>query len=299
MITEKESDIIKYIRSISMLCIVLCHIQQVYDNKWAWVFNIGVQIFLAISGWLYGNKNIINWEKWYLEKIKRLYIPYIIYIFIIFIVYKIFIIDIFSFKHLIIYFLDIQWILGSVKGLSHLWFMTAIAICYSLTPVLQYIKNKNFTLKSLYSLSTIGLLNFFIFKIYLSIFSPLFIYTFIYLFANINTKQQKIYLVGIISFFIYTLVTINWISILNYTNYLNILFHVSLGLLCVILPINFSNHIKSITVLPIVRLFDKYSYYIYITHHIFILGPLSCAFITNNILYNVFIILSLTCISTL
>ena len=80
MLNNNESCIITYIRVFAMFLIVICHLQQAYDNKWAWVFNVGVQVFLAISGWLYGNKNIVNWGKWYKDKIMKLYVPYIIYV---------------------------------------------------------------------------------------------------------------------------------------------------------------------------------------------------------------------------
>ena len=301
MISKQESFVIVYVRSIAMFCIVLCHIQQAYNSKWAWIFNVGVQIFLAISGWLYGNKNISNWRKWYIDKLKKLYIPYISYVAIIFMVYKIFAIDCFSLKALIIYLLDLQWLLGSVDGLTHLWFMTAIAICYIITPILQYLKNKDRASLGLFLLSIVGILNFFIFKIYLSIFSPLFVYIYIYMFVCLSPKQQRIYLSSIIIAFIYVLLNIDWIFILDYTNYINLLFHVLLGLLCVILPIKIVNKMNNelIVVYPLVGLLDKYSYFVYITHHIFMLGPLSIAFFTSNILFNIIIMLILTCLTTL
>ena len=87
MISKIEINIIRYIRSYALFSIIACHFLQVYNNKWAWVLNVGVQIFLAISGYLYGNKNIVDWSKWFKDKIKKLYIPYIIYIILIFSIY--------------------------------------------------------------------------------------------------------------------------------------------------------------------------------------------------------------------
>ena len=37
-----------------MVSIVTCHFMQSLGNHWAWVFNIGVQVFLLMSGFLYG-----------------------------------------------------------------------------------------------------------------------------------------------------------------------------------------------------------------------------------------------------
>lgn len=53
-----ESAAISYLRIWAFLCIITCHFLQYYENNLAWVLNIGVQIFLAISGILYGRKDI-------------------------------------------------------------------------------------------------------------------------------------------------------------------------------------------------------------------------------------------------
>lgn len=45
---------ISFIRLISFLLIITCHIQQYLNIVLAWWFNVGVQIFLCISGYLYG-----------------------------------------------------------------------------------------------------------------------------------------------------------------------------------------------------------------------------------------------------
>ena len=39
-----------------MLSIILCHILQYFDNELAWWFNVGVQVFLFMSGFLYGKR---------------------------------------------------------------------------------------------------------------------------------------------------------------------------------------------------------------------------------------------------
>ena len=103
-------------------------------------------------------KDITNWKKWY-DKIFKLYISYIIYVLLIFVVYRLFSINTFSVKDLVIYVFDSQWILGDVQGFFHFWFMTAIALCYMLAPILQYISNKGYI--SICSLlpSFVGLLN--------------------------------------------------------------------------------------------------------------------------------------------
>ena len=80
MLTDSESKAVVFIRSFSMLAIVACHIFQVYHNQWAFVLNIGVQVFLVLSGFLYGHKQIDNWKDWCLARIRRLYIPMFVFL---------------------------------------------------------------------------------------------------------------------------------------------------------------------------------------------------------------------------
>lgn len=296
MISKIESNIIRYIRSFALFSIIACHFLQVYNNKWAWVLNVGVQIFLAISGYLYGNKNIVDWSKWFKDKIKKLYIPYIIYIILIFPIYQLFTDNVFNLRNLLVYICDLQWILGSVEGLAHLWFMTAIALCYTLTPFLQKIRNK--VSIAFLALMILGILNIMVLKMFLGIFSVVFIYCFTYLYVSLNEKQKNFCTQCMIGLFILLLLIIDWRIILDYTNNINKLFHIILGLLCVIVPMQFLKNCFLSNVSSFILKTDEYSYFVYITHHVFILGPLSIAFLTNSIYVNVIIILFMTIISS-
>lgn len=57
----KSKDVsIQMIRILSMASIILCHLVQELNNstiaKTGQIFNVGVYIFLFLSGWLYGQK---------------------------------------------------------------------------------------------------------------------------------------------------------------------------------------------------------------------------------------------------
>lgn len=75
-LTRSQSTAISYLRVLALIMIVSCHFLQKLDNKWAWVLNIGVQIFFLISGYLYGFKQIDNWILWLIKRIRKVYIPY-------------------------------------------------------------------------------------------------------------------------------------------------------------------------------------------------------------------------------
>ena len=49
---------ISYIRVIAMFMIILCHFLQYYDNVLAQWFNVGVQIFLVLSGFYMETKKL-------------------------------------------------------------------------------------------------------------------------------------------------------------------------------------------------------------------------------------------------
>ena len=57
------------IRLISTIFIVTCHIMQYNNFVLAWWFNVGVQIFLCMSGFLYGQKIIDNQIGFYKKNI--------------------------------------------------------------------------------------------------------------------------------------------------------------------------------------------------------------------------------------
>lgn len=108
IILENESRAIKYIRVGSMLAIVICHILQSYTNRWAFVFNIGVQVFLVLSGYLYGKKIVTNWKQWALGRVKRVYVPMFLFLIIVLPLYLIFHREVFSWKPYALNYLNLQ-----------------------------------------------------------------------------------------------------------------------------------------------------------------------------------------------
>lgn len=79
LISEYESNAIRIIRTLAMLSIVTCHFLQAYANNLCWTFNIGVQIFFVLSGYLYGHKDVDNWPRWFINRFIKIFIPVYIY----------------------------------------------------------------------------------------------------------------------------------------------------------------------------------------------------------------------------
>ncbi|MCF2660187.1 hypothetical protein JQM83_13475 [Parabacteroides distasonis] len=64
-----------------MIMIVICHMLQYYDNELSRWFNVGVQIFFVISGFLYGSKYVHNPILFLKKAAIKIFIPYYVFIF--------------------------------------------------------------------------------------------------------------------------------------------------------------------------------------------------------------------------
>ena len=82
---------ISLIRLISIIFIILCHFFQYFDHFLAWHFNIGVQLFLIISGFLWGYERYKNFDiaRWW-KSTKKIMFDYILVCIITFLLNKIF-----------------------------------------------------------------------------------------------------------------------------------------------------------------------------------------------------------------
>lgn len=79
---KKDIQFAEVIRFLGVILILLCHYTEqsvnVLLNMSAQFLNIGVSIFIILSGFLFGvregGKNALSW---YIRRIKRIYIPYV------------------------------------------------------------------------------------------------------------------------------------------------------------------------------------------------------------------------------
>lgn len=144
MQTEGKKDrifFISWLRAISVVLILLCHFTQTHSNAYvvmtSQIFNVGVNIFIVISGFLFGRLGVTKpYGKWIIRRAKRIYFPF--WLFLIFI----------SLVHLcqgypiqglplIKSILGVHGFSYVFPGFAHTWFITAILLCYALTPVMD------------------------------------------------------------------------------------------------------------------------------------------------------------------
>lgn len=134
-------EFISYLRVFGMVCILLCHYVQEIPNglvqSTAQVFNIGVFLFFIISGFCFGIQGEIKSAgKWYLKRLKRIYIPYEIFLLMYFALFLILGKRIF-WRDWGMYALGMQGDYFRIPGIEQTWFITPLIVCYLLTPLIS------------------------------------------------------------------------------------------------------------------------------------------------------------------
>ena len=110
---SNESKAISSIRVLSTMMIVLCHIFQGLNNELAWWFNIGVQIFLFMSGFLIANSYYKSTWEYLKKRIVRVIVPYWIFLVLALPLYYLVGIEI-NIEQILIYLLGIQGFKGAL-----------------------------------------------------------------------------------------------------------------------------------------------------------------------------------------
>ena len=138
---------ISFCRYIAMNFIVACHVLQYYDNELAWWFNCGVQIFICISGFLYGQRRIDNGYSFIKRRFIKILSSYYVCLLIDVVLLYIFSDQVVDIKDIIL----MVFCKGTIAGLGHLWFVGTILFCYLLTPILSQVyefqNRKNFKIE--------------------------------------------------------------------------------------------------------------------------------------------------------
>lgn len=280
---------ISFTRAIAMLSIFLCHILQAYNNILGGWLDVGVQIFFFLSGYLYGNKIIINIKNFYCKNIFKILIPY--YIFITFILIALYIIGQTLTINDIINALILK---SSIPGTQHLWFIRFILICYLFIPIFQKILNlfEKFNRKHLllYILLFVVLIELF-FSGFVRITGAWFV---CYFGGMAYSKLEKMNLLDkflLILIFLFA-IFLSFIRIYAYYNldlsyciyrYIWCYQHIFLGITIFIFARTIYLKIQDFLNLKKILLFsDKYSYYFYIVHYSLIVGCFSLIQIITN-----------------
>lgn len=309
----KRDDAISLARFIAMIFIISCHIMQYYGHELAWWFNVGVQMFLFISGYLYGRRNEIEPLSFYKKSFIKILTDYYIYILIVVCVI------LFTNKIPLI-FTDIFRLFtfsGTIKGLGHLWFISTILFCYLITPLLIKIINeieKKNNFMYIIEIIFILIVTELTCSLFFNYFNGAWINCYILGLLIYRLKNNKVKIWNITKWIILLLsfvmniiqIYISYFSDLKFIGAYELLFtkwcnyaHVLLGIVLVMLIIKIFNKInyKPSILTKILKLSDKYSYDIYIVHQFFILGEYSILKFCNSKIIGIVIVVIITILS--
>lgn len=315
-----NSKAVSSIRLIALCMIVSCHIFQGENMVLAWWFNVGVQIFLFMSGFLYGTKNIDHASVWLKKRLIRIIVPYYLLLAIVIVFYLIFARNLLNVTALLTNLLLLQGFGVGLGGIEHLWFISYILLCYLITPILQaadfsnpkntkgkYVIQLIFLLVILQVLNYANVINISIPNISSYIIGYYFSRRHFYYEKYQNLLQDGSAKRSVIGIFTACILTTPLVVYLEYfyngflfsffVPYKDILFawnHTLLGVtLFLAMYLLFDSLYRKKTYQPLDRIAkwgDTYSYHVYLTHQIFILGQFSLLAVTPNKFLNITII---------
>ncbi|MCM1540497.1 MAG: acyltransferase [Blautia sp.] len=311
------------LRVTALLLVIWCHILEHVSMRVRWVgpignyFSVGVQIFLLLSGYLYGKKADVPKTPFVIRNVVKILKDYYIH-------YAIFIIPLCL---LLKEYTVNRWFLWrvltgarTIGNEAHLWYIPYILLCYLITPALYDIREWMSRGRYL-GLKLIGLI--FLIEItfitYDSYFIPAWICCYV---IGYFAPKLKEYYAGLFCrkvFVVVTLVSIvaNGIKyVLVYVygygeEYLNLAikdcsWQAQLLKQCyhwsaILLAITISGVVYAILShvrfrkkgKKILDICDKYSYDIYLCHMLYVKGMLSTVFLTDSLILNLLITFAL------
>ncbi len=305
----KKDYSVSLARFIAMCFVIVCHIMQrdsvatVFSGvriEWANWFNVGVQMFLFISGYLYGKRKNIQADAFYGKAFIKIISNY--YVFVIAASAAFYILPKTS--------IGISSIVKMLTfsgapvelGLGHLWYIKTILFCYLLTPLFSCIidasdggKLPSFCIKSVIIIGLVQILTMLHFKNFGASYVVCYLVGMICGMAEEKTNKfiPAVNAIALVMCIILLSLQIKYsnTSDAEAPKIIRILYeticdygHVFLGIVLVAVARLIYKKLfnKSKYLVRILDWSDKYSYDVYLVHTIFILSPYACAEFINN-----------------
>lgn len=296
---------ISAVRSLAFMSIILCHIFQYFGIELAWWFNVGVQVFLCMSGFLYGKKKIEGVLYFYKKQLIKILVPYYLVI-----LFMIGVEACFARNQLsIVRIINVVLCHGTLAGGEHLWFIATILFCYLLLPLLNLINSKIDEIQNIYKKAIAFCIVFAGLSLFVRLFVNYFNAAWIACFylgtvlgKNDNKNKQikeMLFLTPSTLILVGTQIVLNYVIKIDGLGSLYKVFcdygHTFLGatlliaLLMFFRTVNMPKIVKSI-----VAFLDSVSYEGYLVHQFFILGPLTVFNRMNSIPNAIIMIIIMT-----
>ncbi len=296
---------------VATFFIILCHILQHFNIELAWWFNVGVQMFLFISGYLYANKKIKDPIEFYKKTFIKILLDYYIYIFIFIIGFAIVNGRMMDFEST----MGLLTFSSTVYGVNHFWFIPYILFCYLLTPLFSLVLDKiekKTSSKKVICVALLLLVVYVAVYYFASYFKPAYIVCFVLgMILKRLEKRKPMWLASKVLIIILAMIMNGWQIYIVYmkggelpkefTAYA----HVLLGIVVTYLlkdgfslvgNLARSKRLKQITNRAL-DISDKYSYDVYIVHHIYIISRISLYAVLGGVIRPTIAILFLIVVS--
>ena len=265
----------------------------------AWWFNVGVQIFFCISGYLYGQKKSFLPLNFYKRRFKKILHPYWIIVAIFGVVEVAFFRNDFSIKH----FIGALLCRTTISGGEHLWFIPVILMCYVITPLLNAVRDRKASNGLKDVIITVFITTLF-FGLFASSFNPAWMSCYVLGFWIGVNKQEHFFsenaflvIFGILAIplnliqaYLSYLLKPEFINGRIYAYWCNYN-HVWLGIFIFLALMMITRNVRwGVNSRKVLDLADRYSYETYLVHQFFILGPMSLMAVTSWLPLNIIII---------
>lgn len=313
---------ISFVRLIAMIIIFICHVmmQDEFHSTikgaeigWGYWFTVGVQMFLFISGFLYGKKENIYIVEFYSKSMPKLLVNY--YVFVLVMLVVIHFSPLMSITSENVF--KLLTFSGTVPGLGHLWFIPTILFCYLLLPIFSEIiksidkhRDFRFIVESMILILIVHL----VVKLFLSKFSPAwincFVFGMLYSKSEKRKKCKKLFIImSVIACLVFVPIQFKidyWYKgelpgFISYRYWIFIHYvRVFLGIVLVILfRFIYNKFFINHSSYYILNWSDKYSYDFYLVHHIFVYSAFSIVHFISNHWIAIPLALTLTIISSI
>ena len=179
---------ISLIRLVATFFIITCHFMQYFAIELAWWFNVGVQIFLCMSGFLYGRRDKISDDlAFYKNNLIKIMVDYYVVVIPVILLQIVFTPEQISIKTIINVLITYR----TLSGGGHLWYIPYCLFCYLITPFLsRYFEDKKHAIRRFLLL---GILAVIITRTFFNYFKPAWIFCYIlgFFLGHISTYEKS------------------------------------------------------------------------------------------------------------
>ena len=303
---QKKDNGVALARVIAICSIIFTHLCILYNWVTIRAIIVGVPLFIIISGYLFGKRNISSIKDFVLSRWKKIIVPSWIFAGLSFLYASIFLNEKPTLIDITMYTFNLQglnrlytkWFYDGFTYCGILWFVTVIFICYMMIPAFQRLMLLERWKQNIVLMCCIGItLVTLAFGIRLHYFWTFYIG---YIFAqkDIIFNKKILIQVGLLCATIWTIRIVIRPYLDDTVIYDELIGNYSLDIAALFVfgcikcfSLKYSTLTNKVINLRIISWIEKNSFFIYLTHYLFFAGIFKASFYTKNVIYQTLIII--------